>query len=183
MSKINLDSINTEKSSTWTRANSAVFSKAREAWGAFGNMSGGYPFVDPETNLRWSSSEAWYQAQRFPHLPALQEEIRAASNGFLAKKVAHARAKESRKDWLDVNVEIMLQAIQLKATNQQFVKELLASGEMNIVEYSAHDSFWGAKGQNILTGANVLGQLLMLLRESLADDQGPPKSKGMLGLL
>lgn len=84
----------------WDGNGNAVFCKAKDAWGSYGNMAGGYAFVDPATGLTWKSSEAWYQAQRFGHLPALQEEIRAAANGFVAKKVAHARVKESRTDWL-----------------------------------------------------------------------------------
>jgi len=178
MSKVNVD-----KNAVWKRTGSAVFSKAREAWGAFGNMSGGYAFVDPATGLRWSSSEAWYQAQRFPHLPELQEEIRAASNGFVAKKAAHARVRESRPDWLEVNVQLMADAIALKAQSERFVAELLASGEMDIVEYSARDDFWGARGGEELRGANVLGQLLMQLRAKLVAEQGPPRGKGMLGML
>lgn len=147
----------------------AVFCKARDAFGCFGNMAGGYGFTDPATGLRWSSSEAWYQAQRFVHLPELQEEIRLAGNGFLAKKVAHARVKESRADWLAVNVDLMMAALRLKASNTRFVGELLSTGDRDIVELSGKDDFWGARPQqdNTLLGVNVLGQLLMLLRAEL----------------
>lgn len=160
-----------------------VFCKARDAFGALGNMSGGYAFVDPATGLRWSSSEAWYQAQRFPHLPELQEEIRLAGNGFMAKKVAHARVKDSRSDWLEVNIEMMMRAIRLKASNARFVEELLATDLRDIVELSVKDDFWGARpqGNGTLVGANVLGQLLMLLRAELGG--GTKRAKGMLGML
>ncbi|MBS7671606.1 NADAR family protein [Croceicoccus gelatinilyticus] len=168
----------------WDGKGNAVFCKAKDAWGSYGNMAGGYAFVDPATGLTWKSSEAWYQAQRFGHLPALQEEIRDAANGFVAKKVAHARVKESRSDWLDVNVELMARAIELKCTNTRFAAELLASGEMEIVELSMRDAFWGAKpmGNGSLKGANVLGQLLMQQRAKLAAT-AKPKRGGMLGAL
>jgi len=161
----------------------AVFCKARDAFGCFGNMAGGYGFTDPATGLRWSSSEAWYQAQRFPHLPELQEEIRLAGNGFLAKKIAHARVKESRADWLAVNVELMLAALRLKATNRRFAEELLSTGDRDIVEFSGRDDFWGARPQqnNTLMGVNMLGQLLMLLRAELGG--GKPRKRGMAATL
>lgn len=148
----------------------AVFCRARDPFGGLGNMAGGFGFTDPETGLRWSSSEAWYQAQRFPHLPEVQEEIRLASNGFMAKKVAHDHVRDSRKDWLDVNVAMMMRALELKAQNPRFVQELLSTGDCDIVEYSARDEFWGAKPRQdkTLFGANILGQLLMQLRARLA---------------
>lgn len=161
----------------------AVFCRSRDPFGGLGNMAGGFGFTDPETGLSWSSSEAWYQAQRFPHLPELQEEIRLAGNGFMAKKVAHARVKESRRDWLEVNIEMMARAIALKASSPRFVDELLSTGTRDIVELSARDAFWGAKPQNdgTLVGTNVLGQLLMQLRSRLTG--GKERPKGMLGLL
>lgn len=162
----------------------AVFSKAKHRWGKLGNMAGGMPFTDPATGLRWTSSEAWYQAQRYPHLSQLQEDIRRAGNGFLAKQVAHERVGESRADWLEVNVEMMWQALLLKATNDAFRAELLATGDRPIVEYSARDAFWGARpqGDGTLRGANVLGQLLMLLRAKLRAEAAPTRP-GMMGLL
>ena len=172
------------KSRLWSQdGRAAVFCKARDPLGILGNMAGGAPFVDPATGLRWSSSEAWYQAQRFPHLPELQEEIRLAGNGFLAKRHAHAHVGESRTDWLEVNVEMMWEALLLKSTNRRFVDELLSTDDREIVELSMRDAFWGAKpqGDGTYRGANVLGQLLMQLRAQLGG--GKPRAKGMLGML
>jgi len=162
----------------------AVFCKAKDAWGCYGNMAGGYAFTDPATGLVWKNSEAWYQAQRFVGLPALQEEIRQTSNGWLAKKLAHEHVSESRQDWLEVNVDLMVDAVALKATNERFAAELLASGEKVIVELSMRDEFWGAKpiGNGVLRGANMLGQILVNRRAILAADR-QPKARGMMGLL
>lgn len=168
----------------WVSNGNAVFCKAKDAFGSYGNMAGGYGFTDPSTGLAWKSSEAWYQAQRFEHLPALQEEIRGASNGFVAKQIAHARVKESRPDWLDVNVGLMARAIELKSTNARFAAELVASGTMEIVELSMRDAFWGAKpmGDGRLKGANVLGQLLMQRRAAMVQ-ANPARRPGILGAL
>lgn len=169
----------------WLKEGSAVFCRAKDAWGSYGNMAGGYPFTDPATGLTWTNSEAWYQAQRFEHLPSLQEEIRAGANGFVAKKVAHARVREGRADWLQVNLAIMARALELKCTNARFAAELLASGERDIVELSARDAFWGARpdtpGQ--LRGVNALGQLLMQQRARLRAVSAPRQPMGLAAAL
>jgi predicted NAD-dependent protein-ADP-ribosyltransferase YbiA (DUF1768 family) len=51
-----------------------------------------------------------------------------------------------------------------------FSQLLIETGNMQIVEKSAKDARWGAKQVNdssIITGANVLGKLLIELREAL----------------
>lgn len=58
----------------------------------------------------------------------------------------------------------------------EFSRLLLATRDKPIVEQSAKDDFWGAKvvGDSTLTGMNVLGRLLMELREEIkaAMEQG-----------
>jgi predicted NAD-dependent protein-ADP-ribosyltransferase YbiA (DUF1768 family) len=51
-----------------------------------------------------------------------------------------------------------------------FGKELAETGDKNIVENSAKDSFWGAipnEAKTQFIGINALGRLLMELREDL----------------
>jgi len=50
---------------------------------------------------------------------------------------------------------------------ERFSEQLLATGDQPIVEESRRDDFWGAKrnANGQLVGANVLGQLLVELRE------------------
>jgi hypothetical protein len=52
-----------------------------------------------------------------------------------------------------------------------FGRLLLSTGERAIVEESTKDAFWGAKPQpdGVLVGENVLGRLLMELREQLRE--------------
>jgi len=178
-----MDEINRDER-VWEEEDNAVFCRAADPWGCYGNMAGGYGFTDPETGLFWRSSEAWYQAQRFPADAELQEAIRDAANGFLAKKVAHARVSESRADWLNVNIALMARAIELKCTNARFADELLASGDRDIVELSSRDAFWGAKpiGGGRLKGANVLGQLLMRQRGKLRAARAATSGRKHAGL-
>lgn len=59
---------------------------------------------------------------------------------------------------------------------QEFGTLLRSTGALPLVEESARDDFWGAKpvesDSNILIGRNVLGRLLMDLREKLRASPG-----------
>ena len=79
----------------------------------------------------------------------------------------------TRKGWDKVRVRIMRWCLRVKLA-QNWVKfgELLLSTERRpIVEESHKDGFWGAKPQSdgTLEGANVLGRLLMELRDQLRE--------------
>lgn len=152
----------------WVIADCAAFCRVREANGLLSNMANGLGFVDPETGIKWPSSEAWYQAQRFPDRPDIQEDIRNADNAFMAKKVAYGFIKLTRADWTDVNIGLMTRAIELKATNPLFVEALLATGTKPILELRNGEKFWGGSPSGaVAIGANVLGQLLVILRDKL----------------
>lgn len=51
--------------------------------------------------------------------------------------------------------------------NQALMKVLLATGDAEIYEHTSTDSYWGDGGDG--TGKNMLGQLLMDLRDNLLD--------------
>src|SRR3546814_4758556 len=82
---------------TWHRDNAAAFCKVREEHGALSNMSNDHPYTDQ--GLRWKSSEAQYQAMRYPAHPDVQEMIRAAPNAYAAKLVAYEHLDKTRADW------------------------------------------------------------------------------------
>lgn len=189
-----------EKSHRWAVENTAAFGRVKDKWGKLSNMANGLSFVDPVTGLHWGSSEAWYQAQRFPEDPAHQRAIMKAGHAFLAKETAYQKIATSRADWKRVKVEMMARALVLKATNPAFVAELDATGGMAIVEKSWRDAFWGAKPvdgaaegdkNGAYIGANVLGQLEMRLREAIGrllekqqlQRPTPSRGGGMAGAL
>src|SRR3546814_17711472 len=68
-------------------------------------MSNDHPYTDQ--GLRWKSSEAQYQAMRYPAHPDVQEMIRAAPNAYAAKLVAYEHLDKTRAEWKDVNVQAM----------------------------------------------------------------------------
>jgi hypothetical protein len=62
--------------------------------------------------------------------------------------------------------------VKLAQNWQTFGALLRSTGDWPIVEESRRDDFWGAKAvdEEMLVGANVLGRLLMELREELRSD-------------
>ena len=116
------------------------------------------------------SSEALYQALRFPHLPGFQREILEQPAPILAKRHAYARVAETRPNWDRVRVNVMRYALCAKfgSTQGGLLDLLTGTGEAPIVEVSHRDDYWGARPvDGRLVGRNVLGRLLMELRAEL----------------
>ncbi len=151
---------------------SVVFRKTKEDFGGLSNMAPGFPL---EVNgIRIRTSEALYQACRFPHMPDLQRRIINERSPMTAKMRGKPFRNESRPDWNAVRVKIMRWCLRVKLAQNwhQFGQVLLETGDRPIVERSQKDDFWGAKATqgNMLVGMNVLGRLLMELREQLKED-------------
>ena len=157
---------------TYHRAEAAVFLKTREKHGGLSNMAGGFPLVVNGVAIR--TSEALYQACRFPHMPDLQREIIAQKSPMTAKMKGKPYRHISRPDWDGVRVNIMRWCLQVKLAQNwdKFSALLLETGDMPIVEHSRRDDFWGAKpiDGETLVGTNALGRLLMELRERVKDE-------------
>ena len=149
----------------------AVFRIVRERWGGLSNF-GAFPL---EVNgVAIPTSEALYQACRFPDEPDLQRLVISQPNPMAAKIEANKNADRSRADWFDINVRLMRWVLRVKlACNYESFGQLLDStGEMPIVEHSRRDRFWGARYEGSeLVGVNALGRLLMELREQLREDE------------
>lgn len=155
----------------YDREDSVVFRKTNEEYGGLSNMASGFPLRVNGIDIR--TSEALYQACRFPHVPDVQRMIIAQRSPMTAKMKSKPYRDQSRQDWNDVRVSIMRWCLRVKLASNwtKFRNLLLATGESPIVEDSWKDAFWGAKtnGEGILVGANVLGRLLMELREALRE--------------
>ena len=158
-----------EQTRTYDRRTSVVFCKTQEAFGGLSNMAAGYPLVVNGASIR--TSEALYQACRFPHEPEVQRLIIQQTSPMTAKMKSKPHRKKTRSDWDKVRVNIMRWCLRVKLAQnwQKFSDLLLATGDRAIVEESRKDDFWGAKGtdEETLVGMNVLGRLLMELREEL----------------
>ncbi len=155
----------------YQRNECAVFLRTAEQFGGLSNMAGGYHLSI--NGIRVLTSEALYQACRFPHLPDVQQLIIGQTSPMAAKMKSKPYRKDSRLDWDAARINIMRWCLRVKLVQnwEKFGELLLSTGNKPIVEESYRDPFWGAKPINseTLSGMNILGRLLVELREKLRD--------------
>ena len=136
-------------------------------------MAAGFPVEVNGITIR--TVEALYQACRYPSQPNAQMEIIGATSPMAAKMVSRTHQERSRPDWPVVRVDVMRWCLRVKLAFHvpRFGDLLRATGSRPIVEQSHRDSFWGARprGTGSLVGANVLGRLLMELRQELVSGE------------
>ena len=158
---------------TYDRGASVVFLKTNERFGGLSNMAPGFPLRVNGVRIR--TSEALYQACRFPHMPEVQQLIIGENSPMTAKMRSKPYRRVSRHDWDFVRVKIMRWCLRVKLAQnwREFGRLLMATGDRPIVEQSRKDDFWGAKvaDDGTLVGMNVLGRLLMELREQLKGNE------------
>ena len=132
-------------------------------------MAAGFPLKVNGIHIR--TSEALYQACRFPHLPEVQHLIIEKTSPMTAKMASKPHRGNSRPDWDQVRVDIMRWCLRVKLAQnwEKFSALILETDERPIVEKSHKDAFWGAKivDEQTLAGMNVLGCLLMELRDAI----------------
>jgi len=159
---------------TYVRDNVVVVYKTKEGFGGLSNMASGYPLQI--NGVRILTTEALYQACRFPHMPGIQREIIGQHSPMTAKMKSKPHRKDSRSDWDEVRYKVMRWCLRVKLAQNyaEFGRLLLATRDRPIVEQSRKDDYWGAKladeSGETLVGQNVLGRLLMELREKLKGD-------------
>lgn len=131
-------------------------------YGCFSNFSA-HGFVLDE--LYWQTSEHYFQAQKFVGTPYL-EKIRQLKTPKDAANLGRDRSLPLRSDWEQVKDEVMRRAVLQKFSTHAEIRDiLLATGNESIVENSPFDYYWGCGKDG--TGKNMLGQILMEVREIL----------------
>jgi type I restriction enzyme S subunit len=153
---------------TYDPAQSAVFLKTKERFGGLSNMAPGFPIVVNGVRIR--TSEALYQACRFPSRPDVQKRIIDDPSPMTAKMRSKPFRGDTRQDWETVRVKVMRWCLRAKLAQniEEFGDLLLSTRQMPIVEKKVRrKDFWGATEMQdgTLVGMNVLGRLLMELRE------------------
>lgn len=172
---------------TYVRGKVVVVYKTKQDFGGLSNMASGFPLQI--NGVRILTTEALYQACRFPHMPEVQREIIGQHSPMTAKMKSKPHRNSSRPDWDDVRYKVMRWCLRVKLAQnyEEFGRLLLATRDRLIVEQSRKDDYWGAKladeAGEILVGQNILGRLLMELREKLKDDaEGALKVVPPLGI-
>ena len=135
-------------------------------YGAFSNFA---PYSITVAKKRWPTSEHYFQAQKFLE-PRDQERVRSARTPSLAAREGRDRRKRLRRDWDSVKVSVMRKAVEAKFTQHPDLRALLLStGDAELIEHTDADDFWGDGGDG--SGRNVLGRILMDVRELLRSDK------------
>lgn len=159
---------------TYDPASSVVYLKTNEQFGGLSNMAPGFPLKVNSIDIL--TSEALYQACRFPHRSDLQSLIIEQKSPMTAKMKTKQYRNLTRPDWDRVRIQIMRWCLRIKLAQNwlKFSRLLIETGERPIVEQSYKDDFWGAvpsKHEETLVGRNALGRLLMELREATTNSR------------
>lgn len=115
----------------------------------------------------WPTSEHAYHAAKFiMTAPDIVNEISEARSPHDALKIAQVHRNRRPEDWDDVKVQVMEDICRQKMQQHPYIREkLLQTGDIEIVEDSTKDDFWGW-GPN-RDGRNELGKIWMRLRDEI----------------
>jgi len=150
------------------------FTKTKLAYGWLGNM-----FAAPITynGQIWRTSEALFQALRFEDV-TIREMIRNERSPMSAKMVTkpkEVKMKRVVEPMSEEEIDNMRLCLRIKFEQHSDLREKLLKTSDHIIfedvskfKNSARHKFWGAVNTNgQLDGQNMLGKLLMELREEL----------------
>jgi N-glycosidase YbiA len=141
------------------------FYSTKDAYGCFSNFAA-YPLK--LKGKTWKTSEHYFQAQKFAGT-SHEEEIRLIDSPMVAARAGRSRQRPLREDWEAVKDDIMREALRAKFTQHEDLKKiLLETGDAVLVEHTTNDRYWGDGGDG--SGLNMLGKLLMELRDELRNE-------------
>ena len=144
-------------------------------WAEFSNF---YPLPKPIPAGPWlfSSSEALYQAAKFPAAPEIQEHISIVAEPRDAARLGRNPDFPINPSWTAQRVNVMRWVLRRKLeTLPALIGPVLdRTGDRPIVEISTRDPYWGAGPVHMpdgpsCRGHNVLGRLWMELRQHRRD--------------
>lgn len=142
------------------------FYKVNDEYGCFSNFSKHCFELDGH---RWYTSEHYFQAMKFND-ESIQQRIREITSPMEIAKIGRDRSNPLRDDWEDVKDDVMRIAVWNKFTQNSDIAEiLLSTGELEIVEKTSNDYYWGCGTKG--NGKNMLGIILMETRDKLRQFQ------------
>jgi ribA/ribD-fused uncharacterized protein len=116
------------------------FYSTRDAYGCFSNFSA-HPIA--LKGKRWSTSEHYFQAQKFAGTEH-EELVRLAKTPKQAAEMGRDRSLPLREDWEQVKDDVMREAVRQKfLTHEDIQKVLLSTGDEQLIEATTDDYYWG----------------------------------------
>lgn len=141
------------------------FYSIADEYGEFSNFA---PYSIHLDQQHWPTVEHYFQAQKFSD-KNYQQKIRQANSPMLAATLGRDRKQKLRKDWESVKVQIMRKALIAKFQQHHDLRALLiGTGDAKLIEHTENDMYWGDGGDG--KGKNMLGRLLMEIRQILTDE-------------
>ena len=138
------------------------FYSISDVFGEFSNFAA-YPIT--LKNKRWPTSEHYFQAMKFASL-ADQNEIRKAKTPMAAARKGRDRKRTLKRNWESIKDNVMREALLAKFTQHKMLRmRLLSTKDAMLIEHTENDKYWGDGGDG--KGKNMLGQLLMEVRDSI----------------
>jgi ribA/ribD-fused uncharacterized protein len=136
-------------------------------------LSNFYPSIIriPSAEWQYPTVEHYYQAQKTKRLTQLHRDIMTAQTPGEAKKLG--RKADIPKNWELLKVGIMLAGLRYKFRDERMQHRLDQTGDAILVEGNTWgDRFWGmtrapdgSSGAEFMEGLNMLGVLLMIVRQ------------------
>lgn len=133
----------------------------------YGFLSNFYQIPLYVNGERYKSVEHAYQANKTLNVDA-RKLIQEAKTPSEAKKLG--KAIQLRSDWEQVKYDLMLSFVRAKFNNPILKCMLVSTGDAQLIqENSWNDTTWGiCKG----VGKNLLGKILMQVRDEINKEQG-----------
>ena len=130
-----------------------------------------YPALIRLDEKEWPRTEHYFQAQKFPDNPSLQDQIRQQKSAREVFSLARKYKPTRRKDWNKIKVQVIIKIKKAKMVQHPEIKKmLLQTAQRTIVENAGkNDAWWGAGADG--TGKNMLGRVLMYVRSALQDKE------------
>lgn len=149
------------------------------------------PIIEPKTRHQFPTTEHYFQSHKFEFDKNMYNNIRKEPRARGAFQRANNYTKYIRthdprlyNKWLDwwinknTRIDVMKRALHLKFTQHDDLRrKLLQTRNRELIEHTRNDNFWGDGGDG--SGKNILGKLLMELRNNLrySDNPKPPDFK------
>lgn len=169
-------------------ATCAAFLKTKDQYGDYSNFAGGMPIRINDIIFR--TSEALYQACRFPEHADIQLAIIESKSPMSTKFISKKYKSYTRPDWINedgsggfrMHAMAWVLYAKLYCNYERFSKSLLESGDKPIVEISKKDAFWGAipQADGSLIGLNHLGLMLTKMRDHLPEIEEKRKTSSVM---